>query len=1096
MVIKSSTWRIAACALHLNRLMRPLNSRILTATGLLLAAAFVCGCSAGARKSRIQARADQYFQSGEYEKAKVEYLNLLRLEQNPKAFQQIGFIWMKEGAPLRAVPFLLKVKELAPENVEARTQLAIALLALGNISEARKEAMAVLQRDPGNLSAIVTLANASTKDEVADVEQQLAKFPNKNTAAFHLAKASLAATKGEMSTEADELQQAVRTEPKSSRAHLALGYTYQIRSNPDHAGQELKTASELALPRSEERIRYAEFEAASNHLTEANTALEQIAKETPDYLPVWQDLAKLAVTKGDYDRALSYLENLFSRNADDPDARLLEAQIWMAKGDFAKATSLADQINKKFPDNALVKYTLARTYVASNNLPQAETALQQAISIRPDYAEAVLLLADISLRSGKAQNAVKPLEELLKKRPDLAQTRTTLANVYRSLGREDDAIAAVREEINKVPESAEAYLSYGAMLRQQNKNEEARQAFEKASELAPDNLNAVEQLLGLDLAEKRYDAAAQLVEQQSQRHPNTAGASFLQGELYFAPGPQHDLIRAEAALQKTVQLNANFAPAYEALVSLYIAENKLPEAITQLKAEMDKNPKDPRPVLMTALVFEQMKDYSSARNAYQKALTVVPNSVLALNNLAYLYAERLDQLDKGFELAQKAHNLEPNNGRVADTLGWILYKRGDYQQALPLATDSVAKFPANPEIQFHLGMINYMMGKLDSARLALEKAVQSNAEFSEKDEARRRLGLLQSTTSNQSGQSVAQFEASVRQQPNDVVLLLTLAAAYEKDRQYDKAAATYDQVIKLNPTLPTAVLKLAQLYGGPLGKRDQALELAKKARNLSPNDPEATAAIGHVALQVGNYSWAYSLLQESARKGAKDPIAPHDFALAAYAIGKVPEARETMQRYLSANPTGDLAQEAKQFLALTELEQPSAAAVAAQPDVQKRLTADPADVPALMAKAAIQLQQKDEKSAADTYLSVLQKFPDFAPAQKRLAAIYKNNPEGLSKAYDLAMKARKTLANDPELTRTLAEISFKRNDFPYAAQLFEESARTQPLGADDLYYLGMAQFASHQETKARETLARALGAGLRDPLAEEARKRLAGQTGK
>src|SRR3984893_9143917 len=259
MISKSSTWRIAACALHLNRLMRPLNSRVLTATGLLLVAAFVCGCSAGAKKSRIQARADQYFQSGEYEKAKVEYLNLLRLEQNPKALQQIGFIWMKEGAPLRAVPFLIKVKELAPENVEARTQLAIALMALGNLSEARKEAMAVLQRDPGNSSAIVTLADASTKDQVAGAEQQLDKFPDKNTPAFHLAKARLAATKGEMSTEADELQQAVRTEPKSARAHLALGYTYQIRGNPDHAGQELKTASELAPPRSEERIRYAEF---------------------------------------------------------------------------------------------------------------------------------------------------------------------------------------------------------------------------------------------------------------------------------------------------------------------------------------------------------------------------------------------------------------------------------------------------------------------------------------------------------------------------------------------------------------------------------------------------------------------------------------------------------------------------------------------------------------------------------------------------------------------------------------------------------------------------------------------------------------------
>jgi tetratricopeptide (TPR) repeat protein len=1096
MIIKSSTWRIAACALHLNRLMRPLDSRILTATGLLLAAAFVCGCSAGAKKSRIQARADQYFQSGEYEKAKVEYLNLLRLEQNPKAFQQIGFIWMKEGAPLRALPFLLKVRELTPDNTEARTQLAVALVALGDPSEARKEALAVLKRDPGNSNAIVILADASlTKDEITEAEQQLEKFTNKNTAAFHLAKASLARSKEEMSTEAEELQEAVRTEPKSARAHLALGYAYQLRRNPERAGPELEIASELASPRSEERIKYSEFEAANGHLTEAKTALQAISKETPDYLPVWQDLAKLAVTEGQYDQALSLLENLFSRTPEDPDARLLEAQIWLAKGDPAKATAIADRVNANYPNNALIKYTLARTYIASNNPVQAETALQQAISIKADYPEAVLLLADLNLRSDKAQNVVGLMEDLLKKHPDLAQARTMLANAHRALGQLDDAAAVSREQTQMLPNSSDAYLAYGLVLRQQHKNDEAREAFEKASELNPDSLSAVEQLLEMDLAEKRYDAAAQRVEQQAQKHPNTAGAYFLQARVHLASGPQKDFARAEGELQKAIQLNSNFAPAYETLVSLFISENKLPEAVTQLKTEMDKSPKDPRPVLMTALVYEQMKDYKAARDAYLKVLSLSSSSVLALNNLAYLYGEQFDQLDQAYDLAQKAHNLDLGNGRVADTLGWILYKRGDYPQALKLAQESAAKFADNPVIQFHLGMISYMTGQLDLARSALEKAAHNSAEFPEKAEAQRRLATLEGAASKKGEQSIPLLEASVQQQPNDVVILQQLGQAYEDNRQYDKAAATYEQIVKLNPRLPAATLKLAQLYSG-LGKPDQGLEMAKKARELYPNDPEAIAAIGHIALQAGNYTWAYSLLQDSTRKTSTNPTAFHDLALSAYALGKVPEARETMQRYLSATPGDQQSKEAKQFLTLIALEQPSPDAVAAEPEVQNRLSANPDDLPALMTKAAISLQQGDEKSATGIYEKVLQKYPDFAPAQKRLAAIYKDHPEEVTKAYDLAMKARKTLTNDAELARTLARISFKRNDFPYAAQLFEESARIQPLGADDLYYLGMAQFASHQETKARDTLARALAAGLQDPLAEEARKRLAGQTGK
>ena len=170
-----------------------LRHHVLKSSALLLVALLLSNCSVGNKKARILQRADNYFKAGDYEKAKVEYLNLLRVEnQSPRALQQLGLIWMKQGAPLRGVPFLLKVRELAPDNTEARSHLAVALRALGNPSEARKEALAVLKRDPANSDAIVILADASSsKEEIPAAEQQLEKFTNKNTAAFHLAQASL-----------------------------------------------------------------------------------------------------------------------------------------------------------------------------------------------------------------------------------------------------------------------------------------------------------------------------------------------------------------------------------------------------------------------------------------------------------------------------------------------------------------------------------------------------------------------------------------------------------------------------------------------------------------------------------------------------------------------------------------------------------------------------------------------------------------------------------------------------------------------------------------------------------------------------------------
>src|SRR5205807_10637380 len=119
-----------------------------------------------------------------------------------------------------------------------------------------------------------------------------------------------------------------------------------------------------------------------------------------------------------------------------------------------------------------------------------------------------------------------------------------------------------------------------------------------------------------------------------------------------------------------------------------------------------------------------------------------PNFVSALNNLAYLYAERLNDVDKAYDLARQARDLQGHDPAVGDTFGWVLYKRGDFQQSLPILQESAQKIPDNPEIHFHLGMTAYMMGQTDLARVALQKAARATEDFPGMDEAKRRLALL------------------------------------------------------------------------------------------------------------------------------------------------------------------------------------------------------------------------------------------------------------------------------------------------------------------------------------------------------------------
>src|SRR6187200_3384915 len=90
--------------------------RIIT---VALAIVLVTGCSKEAKTARLVHDDDTYFKAGNYDKAKVSYLNVLRLDpQNALAFERIGAMWQDDAAPLRAAAFLKKASELDPNNVE------------------------------------------------------------------------------------------------------------------------------------------------------------------------------------------------------------------------------------------------------------------------------------------------------------------------------------------------------------------------------------------------------------------------------------------------------------------------------------------------------------------------------------------------------------------------------------------------------------------------------------------------------------------------------------------------------------------------------------------------------------------------------------------------------------------------------------------------------------------------------------------------------------------------------------------------------------------------------------------------------------------
>jgi Tfp pilus assembly protein PilF len=193
---------------------------------------------------------------------------------------------------------------------------------------------------------------------------------------------------------------------------------------------------------------------------------------------------------------------------------------------------------------------------------------------------------------------------------------------------------------------------------------------------------------------------------------------------------------------KAIELNPRLGEVYVRLAGIYQASGKTEQAIGRLNDALALNPRSQPLLVLTAVLYDQQGKKTLARERYEKALEINPDLAAASNNLAYLLAEQGVELDRAVQLAEKAREAAPEDPNIADTLGWILYKKGVYPRALDLLKESVAKLEDNAEVHFHLGMVQYKLSDKLAARESLNRALQLNPSFPGADEAKKVLAEL------------------------------------------------------------------------------------------------------------------------------------------------------------------------------------------------------------------------------------------------------------------------------------------------------------------------------------------------------------------
>ncbi len=1128
---------------------------LLVSAGMLLTLG--TGCTAKARARRHLQRGDKYFDAGQYSKAEVEYLNVLqRRSLNARALSRLGTIYFEQGRADRAYAFLAKASQLATNDMDLRVKLGTILLSAGKVKEASGEATLVLDRMPRHPEAPILLADTTaSRTNIDAVYQRLEKLITEvgDSAPIETALGTLHIRQGDTNAADAAFRRALGLEPKSSAAHFGLANLCWAANDLKGADSEFKAAAELSPARSARRIRYADFKLRVGEREEGKRLLREISKSVPDYLPAWIRRAEVALVETNYTECASLLQQVLAREPANYDALLLRGRAFLAQQDAGKALAEFERMSRVYERLPQVHYHLALAYLLNRDEPRALKSLRQATTLAPEFAEAVLLQARLNIARDDPVSAITQLTELLKRQTRLPQAQLQLAAAYTVKGDLESALATYRRLGEDYPTNAEIPMRIGLVYLQQNRREDARRAFVRTLELSTNHFPAIEKLADLDLLAGLFTNALKRAKSALEQHPTNAEPHLLLAKVHMAqagamvkekmmkssetvgttaeaksvlgtlPAAQALMGLAESALQRAIQLDPDFHESYLLLARLYTDTGKDQRALDELRADLARKTNDLPALILMAAIQENTKDFPAARATYERVLAISPESAFALNNLAYLYAEQFGLLDKAYETALKARNLVASKAETAGadtggpvsrkmrgvaayqaytagTLGWILFKQGDYQRALSLLQESaekmrVERLPAEAEELFHLGMTYYMLGQEERAQNALNRALSRGQDFPGKDEAARRLAMLAIDVKTAGQEELVTLEKQLKDQPGDPVLLARIGAVYERGGKLEKALQAYEAALKQNPRNVVVLLKLALLQAGPLHHPQRAMELAKNANKLAPDDPEVAFALGRMAFEAGDYQWALGLLQQSAGQKPEDPELRYDLARAYYNVGRLAEAEAALRTVLQADPRFSRVEEARRYLEFLELSTSPVRAIAGEQKAREILKGNPGYVPALMVSALCAEKRGAPAEARETYEQVLKQVPNFPPAVKKLAGLFDELGQQ-EKAYEMANRAYTALPNDAEVAKTLGIVLYGRKDYRNSTRLLEESLKKGNEDAKAMYYLGMAHYQLSkdqkdrlkEQTESKKSLQRALDLQLQANLADDARR--------
>jgi tetratricopeptide (TPR) repeat protein len=753
-------------------------------------------------------------------------------------------------------------------------------------------------------------------------------------------------------------------------------------------------------------------------------------------------------------------------------------------------------------------------FLAAGNLEKARVEFRNALQIVPTDSEVRYENGVVAEKLGNPREAAQFFQGAIDTNPDNVAARASLGRVYLFGGAPDKALEIIKPSIDKHPDDPSLLTVRAAANLQLKHEDEALRDAERAVQLAPTDENAISVLAGIYKLQNQTTKAQVLLQEGIKRTPGTIELRLVLAQLDSSLGQRADV---EALLLELVKLQPGDKAHRLRLAQFYARNNQndetervLREGIAALPHERD---------LKTALV-----DFLAARRSREAAEKAVNAFIEAdpadyelrfVQAHFYEQARQFPQAAAVYEQVIAAAKLESAGLAARNRLAALKVELKDTAGAEALLAEVLAQSPR------------------DNDALIL----RGNLALAQKDPRT----------------AIADFRSVLRDQPNAVGVMRTLARAHLANGEPALAEETMRRAVDASPNDPAARLDLAQLLA-QLGKPDQALPVIAALVKQQPDNVEALdtqfrvavaakdmvtakaaadalvaagpkAGIGYFYLgelaesdkkpeeAAGLYSKALELQPESG-----EPL--EGLARVLVSLKRVPEALkrldEVIVRYpkvpLAANLKGEVLlslqrpeEGAAAFktaidrapawwtpyrnLAATELSEHNADAAIATLRLGIGKVLDPTELETQLALVYERLGKPDD--AAQVYEDALRRDPKSDIASNNLAMLLVTYKKDAA-SLDRArdLAARFAASSNPNYLDTYGWVLFKRGDAAGALAALQSAAARTAESPVSLYHLGMAEALAGQPDAARDSLLRSLQSGKNFAGMDEARATL------